>query len=73
MANVADNFPPRRDHARLSASLLAVASAAARAPAGNDYVIRSFKFGGETLPELRLHITLGVAGTRGGVVRNAVT
>jgi homoserine O-acetyltransferase len=44
-------------------------------PAGNDYVIRNFKFEtGETLPELRLHyITLGKPRRdAAGVVRNAV-
>src|SRR4051812_5950275 len=67
---------------RLSAALLPLllllptpAATAQGTPAGNDYVIRNFRFEtGETLPELRLHyVTLGQPRRdAAGVVRNAV-
>src|SRR4051812_47196793 len=67
---------------RLSAALLPLllllptpAATAQGTPAGNDYVIRNFRFEtGETLPELRLHyVTLGQPRRDArGVVRNAV-
>ena len=64
-----------RHFAAIVSLLALVRPADAQAPAGNDYVIRDFKFeSGETLPELRIHYLAFGHPRRdaSGVVRNAV-
>ncbi|MGE5102449.1 MAG: alpha/beta fold hydrolase [Deltaproteobacteria bacterium] len=64
-----------RHFATIVSLLALVRPADAQAPAGNDYVIRDFKFeSGETLPELRIHYLAFGHPRRdaSGVVRNAV-
>jgi homoserine O-acetyltransferase len=79
MANVAHtNFVVNPTMPRFIAALLlcsAITALHAQNAAGNDYVIRNFKFeSGETLPELRMHyLALGKPRRdAAGVVRNAV-